>query len=322
MYNYIINKTLYKPKMSSQSAKPINRSKTTQISDPCDFNVDNLIFDEPIKTEVNGIPPFYRINLATKIGNSESELVFQMDRCRMFGIKESRDTATNNLTGYVVGIMMFDQNNATERQRKTLDTFLQIVEKCKDHLMQPDIKKKVNKTGIKVREQLDSINPVSFMKNKETQEHDMNAPVLNAKLIYSKPKKDKDGNEVEGRIITRFYSEDDVDENGEPLVLDPLEYLNKKGSIISAIRFESIFVGKDIKIQVKIYEAAIKVDDGASNFKRLLRFGNMSNETVININIEQPSQDSDSFQVDTTDQISLDDEDKESSGKLKKKTRR
>ena len=188
--------------------------------------------------------------------------------------------------------------------------------------MQPDIKKKVNKTGIKVREQLDTINPVSFMKNKETQEHDMNAPVLNAKLIYSKPKKDKDGNEIDGRIITRFYSEDDVDENGEPLVLDPLEYLNKKGSIISAIRFESIFVGKDIKIQVKIYEAAIKVDDGASNFKRLLRFGNMSNDTIININMEQPQQkeESDSFQIDTSDQISIEEE--ESSSKLKKKTRR
>jgi hypothetical protein len=114
--------------MSSQTAKPINRSKTTQISDPCDYNIDNLIFDEPIKTEVNGIPPFYRINLATKFGNTESELVFQMDRCRMFGIKESRDNNTNNLTGYVVGTMMFDQNNATERQRKTLETFQQIVD--------------------------------------------------------------------------------------------------------------------------------------------------------------------------------------------------
>ena len=314
--------------MSSQTAKPINRSKTTQISDPCDYNIDNLIFDEPIKTEVNGIPPFYRINLATKIGNSESELVFQMDRCRMFGIKESRDNNTNNLTGYVVGTMMFDQNNATERQRKTLETFQQIVEKCKDYLMQADIKKKVNKTAIKVREQLDTINPVSFMKNKETQEPDMEAPVLNAKLIYAKPKKDKDGNEIDGRIITRFYSEDEVDENGEPLILDPLEYLNKRGSIISAVRFESIFVGKDIKIQVKIYEAAIKVDDGASSFKRLLRFGNTSNDTVINIKMDEATrgsprlteQESDSFEINT-EQLTLDDDD-ESSKKLKKKTRK
>ncbi len=309
--------------MSSQTAKPINRSKTTQISDPCDYNIDNLIFDEPIKTEVNGIPPFYRINLATKIGNTESELVFQMDRCRMFGIKESRDKATSNLTGYVVGMMMFDQNNPTERQRKTLDTFLQIVEKCKDHLMQPDIKKKVNKTAIKVREQFDPINPVSFMKNKETNDFDMEAPVLNAKLIYAKPKKDKDGNEIDGRIITRFYSEDEVDENGEPLILDPLEYLDKRGSIISAVRFESIFVGKDIKIQVKIYEAAIKVDDGASSFKRLLRFGNTSNDTVINIKMDEATpteQESDSFEINT-EQLTLDDDD-ESSKKLKKKTRK
>jgi hypothetical protein len=308
--------------MSFQSNKPINRSKTTQISDPCNFNIDNLIFDEPIKTEVSGIPPYYRINLATKIDKSESELVFQMERCRMFGIKENRDMNTNNLTGYSAGMMMFDQLSPSERQMKTLETFQQIVEKCKDHLMQPDIKKKINKTAIKVREQLDTINPVSFMKNKETQEPDMNAPVLNAKLIYAKAKKDKDGNDIEGRMISRFYSEDDVDENGEPQVIDPLDFLNKKGSIIAAIRFESIFVGKDIKIQVKIYEAAIKTDDLSSGFKRLLRFGNVSNDTIININMESSVPESDSFQINTSDQISLDDEDDESSKKLKKKSKK
>jgi hypothetical protein len=140
--------------------------------------------------------------------------------------------------------------------------------------------------------------------------------------IVLEARKDKDGNDIEGRIISRFYSEDDVDENGEPQVIDPLDFLNKKGSIIAAIRFESIFVGKDIKIQVKIYEAAIKTDDLSSGFKRLLRFGNVSNDTIININMESSVPESDSFQINTSDQISLDDEDDESSKKLKKKSKK
>lgn len=265
--------------------KAILRAKTTEISDPMDYDLSNLEFDAPIKTEGSGnIPPFYRINIFTRIGKVESDLVFEMDRCKTFGIKEAVDNNTNNLTGYACGILMFDQGAPTERQIKTLEVFQAVVEKCKDHLMNQDVKKSVGKTSIKVREQLDSISPVSFIKDKETQEPDQNAPVLNAKLIYAKEKRDKEGNVIPGRIISKFYLEDEVDENGNPQEINPLEYINKKGYIRPAIRFESIFVGKDIKIQVKIYEAELKTEEKTSH-RRLLRFGSSrSTETVVNLN--------------------------------------
>ena len=34
-------------------SKPINRSKTTQISDITTFDPTNIFFDEPIKTEID-----------------------------------------------------------------------------------------------------------------------------------------------------------------------------------------------------------------------------------------------------------------------------
>ena len=44
--------------MSSQpKTKPINRSDSTQLTDLLDFDPNNLIFDEPIKNEMPGIPP-------------------------------------------------------------------------------------------------------------------------------------------------------------------------------------------------------------------------------------------------------------------------
>jgi len=287
---------------STKVNKAILRAKTTEISDPMDYDLSNLEFDSPIKTEGSGnIPPFYRINIFTRIGKTESDLVFEMDRCRMFGIKETVDNNTNNLTGYSCGIMMFDQGAPSERQIKTLEVFQQVVEKCKDHLMNADVKKSVGKSAIKVREQLDSISPVSFMKDKETQEPDQNAPVLNAKLIYAKEKRDKENNIIPGRIISKFYLEDEVDDEGNPQEVNPLEYINKKGWIRAAIRFESIFVGKDIKIQVKIYEAELKTEDKTSH-RRLLRFGgSRTNETQINLTPSAPVEETPAAGVEEED---------------------
>jgi hypothetical protein len=310
--------------MSAQKIKPINRADTNQLTDLLDFDSSKLIFDEPIKNEMPGIPPYYRINLATKNpdGKNESDLFFQLDRCKTFGIKENRDNNTGNLTGYAVGILLFDKSGATERQQQMLQAMNEIVEKCKDHLMTADIKKKVGKTTLKVREQLDSITPISYIKNKETQELDMNAPILNAKLMYAKTKTDKDGNEIPSRIMTRFYDEDELNETGvlETSELNPLENLNRRGWITPVIRFESIFVGKDIKIQAKIYQAVFKIDE-ETGFKNLLRFGGLpkSTETVININPEEETPKFESLSVSQEDNLVASDDESSAPKKITKK---
>jgi len=310
--------------MSAQKIKPINRADTNQLTDLLDFDSSKIIFDEPIKNEMPGIPPYYRINLATKNpdGKTESDLFFQLDRCKTFGIKENRDNNTGNLTGYAVGILLFDKSGATERQQQMLQAMNEIVEKCKDHLMTADIKKKVGKTALKVREQLDTITPISYIKNKETQELDMNAPILNAKLMYAKSKTDKDGNEIPSRIMTRFYDEDELNETCvlETSELNPIENLNRRGWITPVIRFESIFVGKDIKIQAKIYQAVFKIDE-ETGFKNLLRFGGLpkSTETVININPEEETPKFESLSVSQEDNLVASDDESSAPKKITKK---
>jgi len=269
------------------NAKPINRSKTTEISDPRTYDVNNLIFDEPIKSEIpNSSLSFYRINLGTKNqdGKTEGELIFESDRCQTFGIKEALDLQTKALTGYSFGIMLYDKGAPTELQIALVETIQKIVEKCKDHLTDKVIAKKIKKANLE-RSDLKKMSPISFMKDKETEEEDKNAPVLNSKLLYKKPYTDKEGVEHQGKIITRFYAEDEVDENGEPLEIEPLDYINKRGICRAAIRLESIFVGKEIKLQAKIYESELKIEE-KSGFRRLLRFGNMrsSTETIVNLN--------------------------------------
>ena len=255
--------------------KPINRSRNTQLSD-LNYDTSKIIFDEPIIGSIPGTTiSFFRINIGTKNANkTEGELVFALPKLSTYGIKESLDQSTKALTGYGAGLILFDREEQTEEHITIAQTINNIVEKCKDHLLNKDIKKKLKKTDLE-KSDLKKMSPISLVKDKITEEHQSNKPVLNVKLIHQKAKKDKDGNDVEGKIHTPIYQDDMVDENGEPVLLSSEDYLGKSGMLRAVIKIESIFVGKDIKLQVKIMEAAYKTEQ-KTNKNRFLSFTNMS----------------------------------------------
>ena len=257
------------------SVKPINRSRNTQLAS-FPYDTSKLIFDEPVSGSIPGNNiPFFRINIGTKNNNkTEGDLVFALPKLNTYGVKESLDPSTKALTGYGAGLILFDRDEQTEEHVIITNTISEIVEKCKDHLTSADVKMKINKTKLK-RELLDPLSPLYFCKDKDTKEEQLNKPVLNVKLLYKKSYKDKDGIDVDGKISTPFYQDDEVDENGEPIPLSPDDFLNKFGSIRAVIKVESIFVGKDIKLQVKVLEAAFKQDQKTTK-SRFLSFNNTS----------------------------------------------
>jgi hypothetical protein len=279
----------------SNNNKLYARTDKTELIDVLNYDLDNMIFDEPVSGTIPGSTiPFFRINVASRNSNkSEGHFVFDLPKLSTYGIKESLDPQTKALTGYSAGLLLFDREGQTEEQKKYTDAIISIIEKCKDHLFDPEILKKVNKKNIKVKEQLDSMSTLSFVKDKNTGDHQLDKPVLNVKLMYAKGRKDKEGNDVPSKIMSKFYSEDEVE-------IDPLDYLDKKGLIRAAIKLESIFVGKDIKIQMKIYQAALTIEE-KTGFRSLLRF-NRSNETRIEFNMDDDSssnqqQEEESFSV-------------------------
>jgi hypothetical protein len=69
-------------------------------------------------------------------------------------------------------------------------------------------------------------------------------PTLYAKLIVSKK---------EGIKITSIF----YDEQGN--TLDPVSLIGKYAHVKAAIKIESIFVGKDVSLQVKLYEAEVRL---------------------------------------------------------------
>ena len=82
---------------------------------------------------------------------------------------------------------------------------------------------------------------------------DNSGPILSPKLIQSKKL---------NKVLTNFYNE-----NGEEIEFN--ELVKKRCYVKGAIKIESIFIGKDIYLQVKLYEAEVRLVD--SGVKRLLK---------------------------------------------------
>jgi hypothetical protein len=258
------------------SSKAINRSNTTEVTDFNNFDASKLIFDEPSIGSIPGSTiPFARINIGIKNKNkTEGDLVFALPKLSTYGVKESLDQNTKALTGYNAGLMLFDKTSQSDEHVSIHDTFITIIEKCKDHLLQKDIQKKCKKSGLE-RSDLKKITPISYVKDKVTEEYQMDKPVLNVKLLYAKTRKDKDGNEIAGRICTQVYLDDVLGSNKKPIEMSIEEYLNKSGMLRAVVKVESIFVGKDIKLQVKILECAFKGNERTTGNK-FLSFTNVS----------------------------------------------
>jgi hypothetical protein len=90
------------------------------------------------------------------------------------------------------------------------------------------------------------------------------------------------------------------DENGNDI--DPLSILGKRCYATAAIKFEGIFIGARISLQVKVYEAQIKLIDSAP--RRFLQ--KMASTTVVfdDEKSSQPSQSQPPFQSQSQSQSS------------------
>jgi hypothetical protein len=248
-----------------------NRS-TNQLTDPMKYNVDDIIFDDPIASEVGKVKT-YRIPIATKYADgSEGDLILGLDKCMSYGVQENRDEKTDALNGYSISISLKDRDSPSDRQIQTIDVLDTIVEKCKDHLLQMHIKKSIGKITLD-RSELKKISPVWRKINQETGEVDESAiPAIYPKLIYAKEKQDpKTKQMVPARVLTKFYLADEVDENGDPQQVNPVDFIGKRSTVSCALKIEGIFVGQVIKLQCKVVEVDIKPQE--TKQKRLLTSG-------------------------------------------------
>ena len=224
----------------------------TQLTAAKGYNVDNMVFSDPMNGTIPNSKPeikYKRINIATRNEDgSTGELIIPTSQLFSFGVSPNTNMDTGAVNGYVMAICLATRDGMTQEEKEWIDTFNNIVEKCKDHILEN--KDKIDQYELE-RNDLKKLNPLYYKKVKG-QIVPNSGPTLYAKLIHSK-KQDK--------IISIFY-----DTNGEEI--NPLDLVGKYCHAKAGIKIESIFIGNKISLQVKLYECEVRLSQ--MGMKRLL----------------------------------------------------
>ena len=228
----------------------------TQLITASSYDTSRMIFSDPVEGNIPDSKPaitYKRINISTTNDDGTvGELVIPTERLYSYGVSENVNMNTQKVDGYVLPLVLYDRDGATEEQRAFVQCFTNIVDKCKEYLLEN--KEELGQYELEPND-LKKLNPIYYKKDKGKIVEGA-APTLYAKLIVKKDK--KDGN----KIISVFYDEETGDQ------VNPIELLGKACYSRAAIKFESIFIGNKISLQVKLYEAEVKVV--SSGTKRLL----------------------------------------------------
>lgn len=229
--------------------------KSNQLTDVENYNVKRMIFSEPVPGSIpNSVITCKRIYISTLNNDgSVGDLLLPTEPLFSFGVSENKTKETDangnvfeKITGYVLPLCLNDRDGVTPSQQKWVDTFDAIVEHCKKHLIKN--REEIERYDLEMAE-LKKFNPI-YRKNKKGQAV---PPVLYAKLIESKK---------QGKILSMFF-----DKNGQEI--DPMSLVGKYCRAKCAIKIESIFIGKNICLQAKLYEA--ECDVMQQQMKSLLR---------------------------------------------------
>lgn len=234
--------------LNNKNILTIKMVMNTQLTEASGYDVNNMIFSKPQMGTVPGSVPelkFKRINICTKNADGTiGELILPTSQLFSFGVSTGAPnaeavSASVSATKYSMPLCLTTRDGATPEEEAWIETFNNIVEKCKDHIL--TVKDDIDQYELE-RNDLKKLNPL-YYKRVKGQIVPGTGPTLYAKLIVSK-KQDK--------IISIFY-----DENGAEL--NPLDLVGKYCYAKAAIKIESIFIGKNISLQVKLHEAEVKV---------------------------------------------------------------
>ena len=221
----------------------------TELISASSYNTDKMIFSDPIENSIPDSKPaicYRRINISTlNDDGSVGELIIPTEQIYSYGVSENTNQETGKVNGYTLPLVLFNKNGPTTEEKAFVECFNSIVDKCKDYLLE-------NKETLDLYEleagDLKKMSGSIYLKKEKGKVVEGASPTLYAKLIVKKDRKDNTN-----KIISAFFDE----ETGEPI--DPIELMGKAGYARAAIKFESIFIGNKISLQVKLYECEYKI---------------------------------------------------------------
>lgn len=216
-----------------------------QLTPAQGYDVENMLFADPVESTA---PGSFRINISTKYPDGTSgPLILPVSRLFSFGVSENRNPKTGELNGWSFPLCLYNKEGPTDAEKEWVDTFNAIVNKCAAHLIEtgPDMDKEI--TEAELKKEKGGLNPLYWKREKALNEKTGKTvsrvvpgtgPTLYPKLIYSQKTK---------KFISKFFDMQDKS-------VDPLTLIGKYCYADAAIKIESIFVGKNPSIQIKLWD--------------------------------------------------------------------
>ena len=156
-------------------------------------------------------------------------LVFSSEEVFSFGV--SRNTLDTNSISYQVSLCLYDRENPKDEEIKWAAKYEELATICREYLKKSEFKK--------LKGQIDAMKGLSWKANEVG---DADGPKLYPKIMFNQKKEE---------FITVFMDEND------DIVEDPKTILDKRGRIKVALRFESIFIGSKVALQVRVNDVLI-----------------------------------------------------------------
>ena len=271
-------------------------SNNTQLSDPMGFDFSRITFS---KVETKQIPnddpaapkmSYKTIRLGVKNPDgTRGDLVMSTSEVFSFGVSENTAMGSQDINGYTLPMCLWNKDGPTDHEKEFTNTFDGVIDHIKKHVL--GAKEDLEKYDLEESE-LKKLNPLYYKRDRGKIVAGT-GPTLYAKLLY---KKGKGG----GKIVTDFTNA----ETDEPI--DALSLQKKFCFVTGAVKFESIYIGTKISVQIKLVEALIRpLDDGP---KKLLRPSSKAQVTTTQSVV-------DALQGDDTDSDSSD-SDEDAAGSL------
>ena len=227
-----------------------------------DVEVEDIRFGKVEVGKVPGRNMFYkRIPITITHGDDlYGSLFIKTEQCFSFGAQENVNPDTGKVNGWTLPIVMYNKNGATEEQSKWVEKFNEIVERCKDYVMEN--KKEVDRYNLE-RPQLNKIGGCMWWSKNGGIVDEKRGPTLYRKLIVGKSQAQK-------RYDTKFRAVSDLLGQNDAGVDIGKEELMDYCNVIAVIKIESIYVGGGkISLQVKVSEALVEIQRrGVGNFLR------------------------------------------------------
>lgn len=222
------------------------------IFDPVTYDVSNMIITDPEEKETPKAKYFnFDIRSKTPDGK-EVPLIFAFEECASYGPKKWVDDS---------GQISWTMDIKLEGRPEYIDAINRISEKVKAVMIE---KRKKFKSGTL---EYSDLKAFSVGKIPKTDEGELQVDKMCLRPKLKVMKYDKEKNLLpEPKVYTRFFSADEVDEDGEAAVLDPEAISGKRCTVLCFVRIDSIFVNSVPIRTVKcvLEEVHVKLDEGSA----------------------------------------------------------